>query len=76
MNEINLKYAEIHELRLYLNSTDYKEHRNDENGIIDKELNEQRQQARDRINELEIEIKELEEDINSLTEVTEIKQIL
>ena len=76
MNEINLKYAEIHELRLYLNSTYYKEHRNDENGVIDKELNEQRQKARDRINELEIEIKELEENINSLTEVTEIKQIL
>lgn len=68
MNDINLKYAEIHGLREFLNSTDYKMHRNNENGIIDEDLKADRKAARDRINQIEAEIRKLEE-IKSLTEV-------
>ena len=60
MNEINEKYGEINELKLYLHSTDYmiiKSYETDY--IVPEEVLKLRQEARDRINVLEDEIEKI-----------------
>lgn len=60
--EINKKYQKIHEYRSLLNSTDYADHRqNDEqNKPMSEEIKAARINAREQINILESEIAELE----------------
>lgn len=66
---INEKYKEIHELRAYLNETDYKVTKAFEQGyIIDTDTLQQREAARMQINTLEVEIAEIEKQISSLQE--------
>ena len=66
---INEKYREIHELRAYLNSTDYKVTKAFEQGyIIDTDTLQQREAARMQINTLEVEISEIEKQISNLQE--------
>lgn len=66
---INEKYKEIHELRAYLNSTDYKVTKAFEQGyVIDTDTLQQREAARMQINTLEVEIAEIEKQISNLQE--------
>ena len=66
---INEKYKEIHELRAYLNETDYKVTKAFEQGyIIDTDTLQQREAARMQINTLEVEIAEIEKQISNLQE--------
>ena len=60
---INEKQAEILEKKAYLNSTDYISFKKFEGYVIDENVILQRSIARDRINQLEVEIKELEQEI-------------
>jgi len=60
--EINEKYQKIHELRSYLKSTDYMNLRHDDepDKVMSEEVKEMRINARNEINVLQSEIKELE----------------
>jgi len=60
--EINKKYQKIHELRSYLNRTDYMNLRqiDEPERVMPEEVKERRINARNEINVLESEIKELE----------------
>ncbi len=62
MEEINKKYAEINDLKALLASTDYQVIKEAEGGYsAPREIIDERQDARARINILESEIAELEE---------------
>lgn len=60
--EINNKYQKIHEYRSLLNSTDYADHRQDDepNKPMSEEIKAARINAREQINTLESEIADLE----------------
>lgn len=60
---INEKQAEILERKAFLNSTDYISLKKVEGYVIDEDVILQRSIARERINQLEIEIRELEQEI-------------
>jgi len=60
---INEKQAEILEMKAFLNSTDYISLKKVEGYVIDEDVILQRSIARERINQLEIEIRELEQEI-------------
>ena len=71
---INEKYKEIHELRAYLNSTDYKVTKAFEQGyVIDEATLQAREEARTQISTLEVEIAEIEKQISNLKEGEEYK---
>lgn len=64
MNEINKKYAEINDLKALLASTDYQVIKEAEGGYsVPREIIDERQDARNRINVLEAEIEQLEADL-------------
>ena len=64
--EINTKQSEILELKSYLNATDYKVTRAFETkSEVDADTLQKRSEARERINQLEVEIIELENENNS-----------
>ena len=68
-NSINLKWAEIHELRSLLSSTDYKVTKAFEQGyVIDEATLQAREEARKQISTLEVEIAEMEMQISNLQE--------
>ncbi len=69
---INEKQAEILEMKAFLNSTDYISLKKVEGYVVDEDVILQRRAARDRINKLELEIKELEVQLNNLTNNEEI----
>lgn len=75
--EINNKYQKIHEYRSLLNSTDYADHRqNDEqNKPMSEEIKAARINAREQINILESEIVELEAKQKEYLETIENKQL-
>lgn len=60
---INEKQAEILEMKAFLNSTDYISLKKVEGYVVDEDVILQRRAARDRINKLEVEIGELEQEI-------------
>ncbi len=60
---INEKQAEILEMKAFLNSTDYISLNKVEGYVVDEDVILQRRAARDRINKLEVEIGELEQEI-------------
>lgn len=68
MEEINKKYAEINELKALLASTDYQIIKEAEGGYsVPREIIDERQNARARINVLEAEIAQLEDALESIS---------
>lgn len=62
MDEINKKYAEINELKALLARTDYQVIKEAEGGYsVPREIIDERQDARNRINVLEAEIEQLKD---------------
>lgn len=69
MEIINIKHQQIHELKAYLTSTDYKVTKAFEAGyVIDEATLQGRENARQQIRALEVEIVEMEKQINNLQE--------
>ena len=69
MKEINKKYAEINDLKALLASTDYQIIKEAEGGYsVPREVIDERQDARARINVLEAEIAQLEDALESTSE--------
>lgn len=69
MEIINIKHQQIHELKAYLTSTDYKVTKAFDQGyVIDTDTLQQREAARMQINTLEVEIAEMEKQISNLQE--------
>lgn len=72
MKEINKKYAEINELKALLVRTDYQVIKEAEGGYsVPREIIDERQEARNRINVLEAEIAQLESEENTAVVVEE-----
>lgn len=72
MNEINKKYAEINELKAMLVNTDYHVIKEAEGGYsVPRDVIDERQDARNRINVLEAEIAQLESEENTAVVVEE-----
>lgn len=72
MNEINKKYAEINELKAMLVNTDYHVIKEAEGGYsVPRDVIDERQDARNRINVLEAEIAQLESEENTAAAVEE-----
>ena len=72
MNEINKKYAEINELKAMLVNTDYHVIKEAEGGYsVPREIIDERQDARNRINVLEAEIAQLEADMEDASSEVE-----
>ena len=72
MNEINKKYAEINELKAMLVNTDYHVIKEAEGGYsVPRDVIDERQDARNRINVLEAEIAQLESEENTAAVVEE-----
>ena len=64
---INEKYKEIHDLRAYLTATDYKVTKAFEQGYaLDESVLQQRENARQQITTLEVEIAEIEKKLSEL----------
>ena len=64
---INEKYKEIHELKAYLTATDYKVIKSFEHGyVLEEAILQQRENARQHINTLEVEIAEIEKELSIL----------
>ena len=69
MEIINIKHQQIHELKAYLTSTDYKVTKAFEAGyVIDEATLQGRENARQQISTLEVEIAEMEKQISNLQE--------
>lgn len=69
MEIINIKHQQIHELKAYLTLTDYKVTKAFEQGyIIDEATLQGRENARQQIRALEVEIAEMEKQISNLQE--------
>jgi len=72
MNEINKKYAEINELKAMLVNTDYHVIKEAKGGYsVPRDVIDERQDARNRINVLEAEIAQLESEENTAAVVEE-----
>lgn len=72
MEIINIKHQQIHELKAYLTSTDYKVTKAFEQGyVIDEAILQGRENARQQIRALEVEIAEMEKQISNLQESEE-----
>lgn len=72
MNAINKKYAEINELKALLANTDYQVIKEAEGGYsVPRDVIDERQDARNRINVLEAEIAQLESEENTAVVVEE-----
>ena len=66
---INEKYKEIHELKAYLTATDYKVTKAFEQGyVLEEAILQQRENARQQITTLEVEIAEIEKKLSELKE--------
>lgn len=75
MKEINKKYAEINDLKALLASTDYQIIKKAEGGYsVPREIIDERQDARDRINVLEAEIEQLEDALEDIS--AEVEELL
>ena len=69
MELINAKHQQIHELRAYLTATDYKVTKSFEQGYaLDATEMQQRENARQQITALEVEITEIEKKLSELQE--------
>ena len=69
MELINAKHQQIHELKAYLTATDYKVTKSFEQGYaLDATEMQQRENARQQITTLEVEIAEMEKQISNLQE--------
>ena len=64
---INEKQAEILEKKAFLSSTDYVDLKKFDGYEVDENVIQQRKEARTAINQLEIEIRELEQEIIEMT---------
>ena len=75
MEEINKKYAEINDLKALLSNTDYQIIKEAEGGYsVPREIIDERQDARARINVLEAEIAQLEDALESTS--AEVEELL
>ena len=76
MEEINRKQSQILALKAYLNETDYMIIKKYEGYEIEEDIMQQREAARNAINQLEIEIREIEAEIIELSALEEQEEVL
>ena len=76
MEEINIKQSQILALKAYLNETDYMIIKKYEGYEIEEDIMQQRKAARNAINQLEIEIREIEAEIIELSALEEREEVL
>ena len=73
---INEKQGQILALKAYLNETDYMIIKKYEGYVIEEDIMQQREAARNAINQLDIEIREIEAEIIELSALEEQEEVL